>query len=396
MTTFGFQADAARTLRAEPEFLDLPTYRRRGPAVLPCILLALAAEFMDSTSATTVDPVVDASGAVQVKELTLPYSSVASSEGRREFITRAAMVAKAGTTTFDLNNMRQGVNALAAAYVQDMSARFPVRLESSRLGGINVEVFTPSSGISARNRSRILINIHGGGFVAGAHSMSQAESLPIAAVGRYKVISVDYRMGPESKFPAASEDVGAVYKELLKTYKPEDIGIYGCSAGGIITGEMIAWLASKGLPLPGAIGIFSASTGPFSVGDSHHLAPILTGTAAMVEEGGFGMFGLYFGAADPKDPLVYPANSAALLARFPPTLLISGTRAEEMSSVIKSHVDLVKAGVDARLFVWEGMMHGFIINPKLPESNEAYQIITKFFDDQLGHHHARKRKGLHG
>jgi monoterpene epsilon-lactone hydrolase len=371
MTTFGLQA------------------RRR--AAFPCILLTSATAFMHLTSAASVDPVVDASGAVQVRELTLPYSAVASREGRKEFIARAAMAEKAGATagTFDVNKMRQGVDAFAAAYVQDMSTRFPVRLESSRLGGINVEVFTPTNGISERNRSRILINIHGGGFVAGAHSMSQAESIPIAAAGRYKVISVDYRMGPESKFPAASEDVGAVYQDLLKTYKPEDIGIYGCSAGGIITGEMIAWLVSKALPLPGAIGIFSASTGPFSVGDSHHLAPILTGTAAMVEEGGFGMFGLYFGAADPKDPLVYPANSAALLARFPPTLLISGTRAEEMSSVIRSHIDLVKAGVDARLFVWEGMMHGFIINPKLPESNEAYHIITKFFDDQLGHHHAR-------
>jgi monoterpene epsilon-lactone hydrolase len=352
---------------------------------------AMIAAFVHVSHAASIDPRVDADGDVHVEGFTLPYSAFASLEGRKEFISRTTMAAKAAGSgaPFDITQMRQGVDALANAYVRAMSARFAVRIESKRLGAVNVEEYIPLQGLSARNRSRVLINIHGGGFVAGAHSMSQAESIPIAAVGRYKIISVDYRMGPESAFPAASEDVVAVYQELLKTYKPEDIGIYGCSAGGLIVGETIAWLHSKGLPLPGTVGIFSASTGPFSVGDSHHLAPLLTGAPAMVEEGGYGLFKLYFQDADPKDPLVYPANSAALLARFPPTLLISGTRAEELSSVIKAHVQLVDAGVDARLFVWEGMMHGFIINPELPESREAYRIITKFFDDHLGSHHAR-------
>ena len=91
----------------------------------------------------------------------------------------------------------------------------------------------------------------------------------------------------------------------------------------------------------------------------------------------------YFQGADPNDPLVSPSVSPAVLAKFPPTLLITGTRAKELSTAVHSHIQLVKAGVDARLFVWEAMDHGFFINPDLPESREAYDIMIKFFDTQM-------------
>src|SRR4029077_6581875 len=78
------------------------------------------------------------------------------------------------------------------------------------------------------------------------------------AVGRFKVVTVDYRQGPEHVYPAASEDVAAVYKDLLKTYRTENIGSYGCSAGGVLTGQVAAWLLDKGLPSPGVLGIFGA------------------------------------------------------------------------------------------------------------------------------------------
>src|SRR3546814_12008018 len=76
--------------------------------------------------------------------------------------------------------------------------------------------------------------------------------MPIAAIGRIKVISVDYRQGPDFTFPAASEDVAAVYRELIMQYDPRNIGIYGCSAGGLLTAQSGAWLIDKKLPLPGA------------------------------------------------------------------------------------------------------------------------------------------------
>ena len=70
-------------------------------------------------------------------------------------------------------------------------------------------------------------------------------------------MAVLYRLAPEHPFPAGVDDAVAVYKELLKTYKPSHIVIYGTSAGAIMTGEVAVKLKQLGLPMPAALGIFS-------------------------------------------------------------------------------------------------------------------------------------------
>ncbi len=73
------------------------------------------------------------------------------------------------------------------------------------------------------NARRVLLNIHGGGFLSEP-TAALAESIPIAATMGVQVISIDYRMSPEAKFPAASEDIAAVYAEVLKTHEPAQVG----------------------------------------------------------------------------------------------------------------------------------------------------------------------------
>ena len=91
------------------------------------------------------------------------------------------------------------------------------------IAGVYTDVITSKDGVAAWNKHRVLINLHGGGFLIGARIMGAMESTPVAALGKIKVGTVDYRQGPEHKFPAASEDVAAVYKGLLKTYKPRTL-----------------------------------------------------------------------------------------------------------------------------------------------------------------------------
>jgi acetyl esterase/lipase len=86
----------------------------------------------------------------------------------------------------------------------------------------------------------------------------------------------------------------------------------------------------------------------------------------------------------PTDPLVAPASSREVLAKFPPTLIVTGTRAFELSSAVHTHGELVKQGVEADLHVWEGMFHGFFYNVDVPESRDCYDVIVKFFDRHLG------------
>ena len=81
-----------------------------------------------------------------------------------------------------------------------------------------------------------------------------------------------------------------------------------------------------------------------------------------------------------KDPLVTPGESPSVLAKFPPTLFVTGTRAFEMSGATRSHVLLSKAGVESQMYLWDGLDHGFCSDPDLPESIEAYKLITRFFN----------------
>src|SRR6185312_5277229 len=70
---------------------------------------------------------------------------------------------------------------------------------------------------------RILLNLHGGGFSGCWPGCAELESIPLSALGQIEVVSVDYREGPDHKFPAASEDVASDYQELLKTHQPNNM-----------------------------------------------------------------------------------------------------------------------------------------------------------------------------
>lgn len=91
----------------------------------------------------------------------------------------------------------------------------------------------------------------------------------------------------------------------------------------------------------------------------------------------------YFSATKPNDPLVAPLNSPELLAKFPPTLIITADRDIAMSDAIFTHEKLVDAGVDAELHVWEGLFHGFFYNADVPESRDAFVVMMRFFDRHL-------------
>jgi acetyl esterase/lipase len=236
-------------------------------------------------------------------------------------------------------------------------------------------------GVARGNEKRVLLNLHGGGFGVGWLTMSRLESIPIASVGRIKVISINYRMSPLYTFPAASEDAAAAYRELLKTYTPKNIGIYGCSAGGLLTAETVAWLQKEKLPLPAAIGIFCAGAAYWADGDSGAFTRAMVGNASW---NGASNELPYFKNTNLNDPLAFPARSPQVMAKFPPTLLISATRDVALSAAAYTHSVLVDQGVDAQLHVWEGLGHHFFSNPDLPQSPKAYALIAKFFDRHLG------------
>jgi acetyl esterase/lipase len=173
--------------------------------------------------------------------------------------------------------------------------------------------------------------------------------------------------------------VGAVYRELLKSYSPGDIGIYGCSAGGLLAAETIAWIRRERLPMPGAIGMFCMGASYTGKGDSSYVARAISGAPA--DE--FTPYFAYFKGIESNDPRAFPAFSREVLLAFPPSLMISGTRDHALSSVINTHARLSALGVESELHVFEGLGHAFFYDPDLPESQEVYALVSRFFDTHL-------------
>ena len=197
--------------------------------------------------------VVDPDGTVHMPAQIVPVSSYLSTEGKAYLAEHLIQVQRP-----EMLVQESGVPPLLAGYLARQRELFAVDKDDTKVGGVHAFVYTPKSGVADSNRNRVLIDLHGGGFRECWPGCAELESMPIASLGRIKVVSVDYRQGPKYRHPAASEDVAAVYRELLKTYRPENVGIYGCSAGGMLTGMSVAWFQRHDLPRPGAIGILCA------------------------------------------------------------------------------------------------------------------------------------------
>ena len=254
-----------------------------------------------------------------------------------------------------------------------------VNIADSEIAGVPVHLVTPADPPAAE-MDKVAINLHGGGFNVDSGSLT--ESIPIAVYARIKVVSVLYRLAPEHPFPAAVDDTVAVYKDLLKTYTPNHIAIFGTSAGAMLTAEVAVKLKQLGLPLPAALGIFSG------MGDfARH-----TDSEAIFAGGGLaGHLNLptpgpdrpdYVGSTDPKDPVLSPIY--ADLSGLPPSLFIAGGRDYLLSGAANLHRAFMHAGVDARLVVFDGLPHAFWYDPSLPESIEATHLMADFLRKKLG------------
>lgn len=341
-------------------------------------------------------PTFEPDGSVRVPAFDLPPSPFVSKEAlelQKSLASRLAPTTAppAGSPQVSgIAAIRRGAEAVFAPRAEALMKLYPADVVEQRIGGVRTRVITPR-GVKVDPR-RVLINVHGGGFNTCSEACGLMESLPIASLAGFKVITVDYRMAPEHLFPAASQDVEAVYRELLKTYQPGSIGMYGCSAGGSLSAQAAAWLPAHGLPQLGAIGIFGAGAVRFGAGDSVHIAGVIDGlwrtprpasapqTPAAPRPAPIRS---YFGGANVEDPMVSPALHPAVIGKFPPTLLITGTRAADLSPAVVTHSKLLEAGVHSQLIVGEGMGHCYIYESQLPEAQSAYRAIASFFRTNL-------------
>ena len=159
------------------------------------------------------------------------------------------------TTPEGWQTLADTLGAGLAKQVPAMRERLHVKVEPSTIDGVKVFIVTPDT-IPPENRDRLLVHVHGGCYVLNPGEAALPEAIFMAGFGHFKVISVDYRMPPTAYYPAALDDAMTVWKAALKMAQPRDMAIFGSSAGGALTLEMVLRAKREGLPLPGAIAPF--------------------------------------------------------------------------------------------------------------------------------------------
>jgi monoterpene epsilon-lactone hydrolase len=325
---------------------------------------------------------IDAEGTVHFDNRTIRVPETVSPAARQYLATSPFGDA---LPTFDGHipawEMRDQLDAGLIALGEAARQVYPVDVEETRIAGIRCHWVRPQS-VPEENRDKVLINLHGGAFVLGHGSL--IEAIPVANVGKIPVLAIDYRLAPEHPFPAAIDDCVAVYREILNNYRPENIGIYGTSAGGTLTAQIQARILADKLPSPAALGVFTCTADFEELGDSAQIFSVagFWGEIAPGMDHPSSELGSYRDTWDTKDPLLSPIH--ADLAQFPPTLLIAGTRDAVLSSTCLFHRALRRAGADAELFIFEAMPHAHWYVFHLPESHEVIEITARFFNERLG------------
>lgn len=334
----------------------------------------LKAQTTAQTAAQSDTSYIDADGTAHITRL-IPVPTTVSPETQKVLSRQISDVPRPQT----LAERRSGTDTWQARAGAASKAVYPVDIAKDTIAGVPVLLVTPPE-IGPGRKDRVLICVHGGGFNADSGSLT--ESIPIASLTQTKVVSVLYRLAPEHPFPASVDDAVAVYKELLKTYKPNNIALYGTSAGAILTAETAVRLKQLGLPLPGALGVFSGM-GDFSQPGDSIAMYALDGLSGHLDPPKPELHDSeYVGATNPKDPVLSPLY--ADVHGFPPTLFITSGRDILLSGTTILQRHFYESGVHAQLIVFEALPHAFWNDVNLPESREAYKIMANFFDKQLG------------
>ncbi len=274
------------------------------------------------------------------------------------------------------------LEAAVSATTQPMADRLHVAIDASTIDGVKVYTVTPAE-IPPQNRNRLLVHVHGGCYVLNPHLAALPEAIQVAAASHIKTISVDYRMPPDAYFPAALDDAMTVYKAAIAMVPPRNLGVFGSSAGGALTLEMMLRAKAGGLPMPGAIAPGTPMADATNVGDSFQTNALVDNV--LVSPTGFcdAAAKFYAQGHDMADPMLSPIYGD--LHGFPPAILTSGTRDLLLSNTVRTNQKLREAGVETRLQVFESQSHAqFYRDDRIPEDRFAIAEIAAWFERNLG------------
>jgi acetyl esterase/lipase len=222
---------------------------------------------------------------------------------------------------------------------------------------------------------RVLLYLHGGGFVFRLTALYRGFAARLAADAGAWSLKPDYALAPEHPFPRPLEDCLAAYRWLLRTgVAPRRIAVIGDSGGANLTLALLIALRDAGDALPACAVALSPPTdmtvSGWSAVSNLRADPLLSTEALL------GMKLRYVGGADPTHPLLSPAR--ADLRGLPPVLVHAGSIEVLRDDAVRFAERARAAGVAVELEVWEGMPHVFQVVQWVPEARRAVARIVAF------------------
>ena len=234
------------------------------------------------------------------------------------------------------------------------------RFAPAEFGGVPVELTEPSAGVA--DATRVVLYLHGGGYSSGCAKWTRRATARLALGLGVRVVAPEYRLAPRFPFPAAHEDVLAVYRHLVGAggHAAQRVAVAGDSAGGALAVSLMADARDLGLPQP-ACGMLNSLWADLALNTPSLDDPVRNRfdiRRALVEALSATL--LSSGGVDPRDPRHSPVYRD--LRGLNPLLVQAAGRDVCHDDSVRLAANARAAGVSVKLTEYPEAEHIWILN----------------------------------
>ncbi|MCK5823894.1 MAG: alpha/beta hydrolase [Ichthyobacteriaceae bacterium] len=266
-------------------------------------------------------------------------------------------------------------NEMAMEWIPGIIEDLGTTVDTIMINGVRAIDVKPKN---YKKSDKVLLYVHGGAYVVFTADVTLASSAPLADLTGLRVISLDYTLAPQADFKQITDEFIKFYKGVMEMgYKPENISLYGDSAGGGLAAGGLLKARDLGIDMPSSLVLWSPWTDIDEVGDTY--STLADNDPNLVYKGFLDHCALaYAGSKDNfKNPYVSPVYGD-FSKDFPPTLIQVGGKEIFLSNAIRMHRVLDNEDIEVKLDVYEGMWHVFQGYYKVPEAQIALKNTKKF------------------
>ena len=358
--------------------------RDRVPPLLRIAIVAASIAILPGSSPSHASPQAQcAAGAGQAGFVSVPDTISPEWQARLRTLSDPSCQ-PAWPAPDDLDGWRALQQAREAARMPAADAavaRYQPTIEATEIGGVPVLDIRPKEW---RYDGKLLVYAHAGGYVFFSSRSTLNNSALMADTTGLRVISIDYTLAPVGKWDHVTDQAVAVLQALQGMgYRPQDIAIYGDSAGGALAAGAVLKMRDRGLAMPAAIALWSPASDITDRGDTQ--ATLMRADPIVVYQNqNKNAAAAYADPSEHRNPYVSPVY-ADFSGGFPPTLIQGGTKEVLLSGFVRLYRALDLAGIPVTLDLYEGMPHVFQWTlPDAPESRIALDKTRTFLNTHLG------------